>query len=474
METIIQQIGAKFIEQIIENLRENGIISIGQTSQQLLNIAKLSVLEILSAAIQQMDLALVEANKERKVDGLSIKERNVPRTLLTDLGELKYERTYFETKTGQRYYLADHLIGVEAYERLSKELCATLVQNAADKSMEKAAKDVGAAVSRQTVNNKVLALKEVAVEAVRSKQTPKELHLFADEDHVHMRSGRSAIVPLLTVTEGIDASNKRHKTINAVHFEGYGINNQSFFENVSSFVCEKYDMSQVEHVYAHADGGSWIQAAKDWFPNVTFVIDGFHLGKRLRKIARLNGAAPYMGALRKAIKGNSFERFVEYCALIDKVQDEAGHKILSDNLNFIQNNWDAVVLRMKDDICGSCTEPLVSHVLSTRLSRNPLAWSDHGIRQMAMVRVYVKNGGVVSAKDIRVSRSKSVLQRDKQSFENGFQKYRVYTDKQMDAFLKVKPDWSIFDQPRLCCGKLDGTRILINAYSRLRDTTASA
>lgn len=474
METIIQQIGVNFIEQVLGNLQENAISSIGQTAQQLLHIAKSSVLEILSAAIQQMDSALVDANRERKIDGLRIQERNVPRTLLTDLGELRYERTYFKAKDGKLYYLVDYLIGVEPYERLSKELCAELVQQAADTSMEKAAKDVGVAVSRQTVNNKVLALKEVAVEANRVDQTPKELHLFADEDHVHMKTGRSAIIPLLTVTEGVDTTNKRHKTVNAVHFEGFGISNQSFFENVSSFLYERYDMDEVENVYVHADGGSWIQTAKDWLPNVGFVMDGFHLQKRFRKIARLKDAAPYMGTLRKAIKENAFERFVEYCTRIDAMQDDNGHKILRDNVNFIQNNWDAVVLRMKNEICGSCTEPLVSHVLSTRLSRNPLAWSEHGLRQMAMVRVYVKNGGIVSAKDIRVSRSKTDLQRDKLSFDNGFRKYRAYTDKQLDTFLKNKIDWSLFEQSHNRSGKLDGTHMLTKAYGRLNNVVASA
>lgn len=474
VETIIQQIGTDFIEKVLENLRNSEIVSIGNTAQQLFYIAKLSTLEILVAVIEQMDMALVEANRERKTDGLRIKQRNVSRALLTDLGELRYKRTYFEAKGGERYYLLDYLIGVEAYERLSKELCANLVQHAADKSMEKAAKDVGAAVSRQTINNKVLSLKQVAVDGVRVEQTPKELHIFADEDHVHMRSGRGAIVPLLTVTEGIDTTTNRHKTINAVHFKGYGIKNDNFFENVSSFLNEKYDMDKTERVYVHADGGAWIQAAKDWFPNVRFVMDGYHLQKRLKRIAGLKGAAPYMRSLKKAIEKDDFEQFVRCCARIDAMQDDKGREVLGDNINFIQNNWEAIVLRMKGDVCGSCTEPLVSHVLSARLSRNPLAWSEHGIRQMAMVRVYVKNGGVICASDVRVSRKETDLKSDSEAFKKGFSKYRAYADKQIGAFLKNKIDWSMFERSNTRTGKIDGTRMLIKAYSRVNDTTASS
>ena len=474
METIIPQIAAKMVDEFLENMRKNGIRDIGQTAHQLLEIAKSSITEIISVVIEQMDMALVNANQARREDGLRIKEKNVPRALLTVAGEVRYRRTYFETKDNQRYYLVDHLVGVEPYERLTKKLCAELVQAAADKSMAAATKELQVDVSRQTVNNKVLALKEVVIEATREKETPKELHLFADEDHVHLKNGHNAVVPLITVTEGVDASKKRHKTINAVHFEGYGISNDSFFENIASFLEERYNMEQVDTVYVHADGGQWIRKAEEWLPNVRFVMDGFHLEKRLRQISRLEGAAPYMGAIRKSISEDRFDRFASYCVKISKHLDEYGRKILANNIHFIRNHWDAIVLRMRNQVCGSCTEPLVSHVLSKRLSRNPLAWSDHGLRQMAMLRVYVKNGGIVTEKDIRVSRSKADLDRDRAALQSGFAKYRAYADKQIDEFLSHKPDWSIFEKSYVRSGRLDGTRMLLKALGSVRDTVASA
>lgn len=45
-------------------------------------------------------------------------------------------------------------------------------------------------------------MKEPVMEMERVKNTPSELHIFADEDHVHLRPKKSAIVPLVTVTEG--------------------------------------------------------------------------------------------------------------------------------------------------------------------------------------------------------------------------------------------------------------------------------
>lgn len=61
-------------------------------------------------------------------------------------------------------YLTDHIIGVEPFERVSKELCAYLVQNTASMSMQKAVNATGVVVSRQTVNNKILAMRDTVTE----------------------------------------------------------------------------------------------------------------------------------------------------------------------------------------------------------------------------------------------------------------------------------------------------------------------
>lgn len=474
VESIIQQMVGKMVEGISKVVQEKGVSNIDKLAVELLKILKTCVLELLGALLGEADQALVAAKGPRHEDGLRVKARHVPRTLHTMLGDLHYERTYFETAANERVYLLDHIIGVEAYERISKELCAALVQGAADKSMAKAAKDLDAAVSRQTVDNKVLALRQVAKAAERVERTPSELHLFADEDHVHMKDGRGAIVPLVTVTEGIDTSAKRHKTMAAVHFAGYGIDNASFFEGIAAFLHRKYDMERVEHVYVHADGGQWIRAARDWLPNASFVMDDYHLKKRLGQLSRLPGAAPYRDALRKALRENNLACFQAKCEAIRAKQDERGCQLLAEHVGFFLNNWDAIVLRIQHVVCGSCTEPLVSHVLSERLSRTPLAWSTHGLRQMAMLRVYVQNGGDITADHIRISRNRENLELDKLSFLNGMATYRAYADQQIQEFLSQKIDWSIFQAPAFHFGKITGTSVILNACSHLRNSLASA
>ena len=473
MKTIITQITANVVEEILKSIEKNGISDIGKTAESLLSVLKGGALELLSAVIEETDSAVLNAKKERKLDGITVKQRNVPRTVVTSLGELNYKRTYFKFADGSMAYLTDQLIGIEPFERVTKELCAELVQNTAAMSMQKAAMVTGAPVSRQTVNKKVLSMHDVVTEVSRVKNTPSELHIFADEDHVHLRPRRSAIVPLVTVTEGIDVSNtKRHKTISPVHFQGYGMDNHTFVDNVVAAIYEKYDMEKVERVYIHADGGSWMKTLGTLMPNAVFVMDGFHLEKYLKKLFRLNGAAPYSGVVRKSIRENNFEAFAGYISSISEKQDEKGQKNLYKLVNHFQNNWDCIVERMNGTHCGSCTEPLISHTLSERLSRNPLAWSKEGLGKMAMLRIFKENGGKVTAEHIRISRNKSDRKKDFNALKNGLEIYNKYAEKQVKSVFGGKHDWSIFEGDNtpaaFSYGKLTGTTILLKACAKLK------
>ena len=473
METIITQVAEKVVEDILINIYENGISSIGETAESLMSVLKEGTLELLSAAVSEVDQAVLSAKKERKLDGVTVKQRNVPRTVVTSLGNLTYERTYFKLSDGTMAYLTDQLIGVEPFERVTKELCAELVQNTASMSMQKSVDVTGAPVSRQTVNNKLLSMQNVVTEVNRVKSTPAELHIFADEDHAHLRPKRSAIVPLVTVTEGIDTSNpKRHKTISPVHFQGYGMDNHNFVENVVAAIYEKYDMDMVERVYIHADGGNWIKSLGNLMPHAIFVMDGFHLEKYFKRLFRLNGAAPYSGIVRKAVKENDFEAFAGYIVSIGEKQDEKGKKKLYQIVNYFQNNWDPAVERMKGTYCGSCTEPLISHTLSERLSRNPLAWSKEGLAKMAMLRVFTENGGKVTTEQIRISRSKTDRSKDFCALKNGLEIYNKYAEEHVRSVFGGKHDWSIFERNSVPAaftyGKLTGTTILLKACAKLK------
>ncbi len=473
MDTIIAQSASEVVGKIVKYIAEKGISSVGETAEGLMEILKEGALEILAQTIQVVDEAMLRAKKDRKADGLTVKARNVERVYITEIGELRYRRTYYQCSDKTKIYPVDHLIGVEPFERISKEFCAKLVGNAASCSMAKAAEAYGGTVSRQSVNNKILAMKDVVSDISRVEETPEELHLFADEDHVHMRPKGSVMVPLVTVTEGIDTTNeKRHKTIRATHFQGYGVSNEAFVENVMAAIYERYDVEKIRNIYIHADGGNWIRRLTELLPNAVPVMDGFHAERQLKTLLGLKDAACYANALRLALKKNDRDAFLRHCeSLLQRQDKEESQKKLVELAVYFNNNWRSVAERYSGRHCGSCTEPLVGHMLSERLSRNPLAWSKEGLAKMAMLRVYVKNGNTVKAGHIRISRNKAERNRDFKTRKCGLEKYNGYAEKQIREFFSGKYDWSVFESssqlPGLTNGKLTGTAVILQTLSHL-------
>lgn len=86
-----------------------------------------------------------------------------------------------------------------------------MVEHASQYSYAKSAQNVtGGSISRQTVMKKVRALKELKMESPSPKRVVKVLHIDADEDHVALQDGSKAIVPLISIYEGVEKTGKRN------------------------------------------------------------------------------------------------------------------------------------------------------------------------------------------------------------------------------------------------------------------------
>ena len=451
----IQQIAVRALEKIFKTIQDVGLEDVGKLARMLLPVSTRMTLEIVQYCVEEMDQSLVCAAKaQRRRDGITVKERAVERTVTTKLGDLHYRRTYFAMPDGSYTYILDHLIGVEAYERFSKELIAEVLEAATVKSYKHAIDSTEQEMSRQTVHNRLVALDDLVLPVERVEETPETLDIFADEDHVHLTPKGKAIVPLATITEGMDTSNPmRHKTIHPIHVAAFGMTAEAFRENVNAVLTERYDLDKVKQINVHGDGAPWIQALQKLIPHSQLVLDGYHLEKELRSFLRMKGAKQYAAAIRQAMKDDNYEAFERYCeSIYAKQVTENGQEKVKDFVGYCANHWSAIVVRMNKETCGSCTEPLVSHVLSDRLSRNPISWSKDGLNRMTMLVVYTKNGGRVCAEDVRIR----VNNEARNGFrEDGYATYRDYANKQADEVLKAKHDWSIFEHECTTLGKVD-------------------
>ena len=55
-------------EEIFKTIKKVGLSNVGKTAEELLNVVKLGTLELVSAAISEMDAAVPSDKKERKPD----------------------------------------------------------------------------------------------------------------------------------------------------------------------------------------------------------------------------------------------------------------------------------------------------------------------------------------------------------------------------------------------------------------------
>lgn len=461
MNNIIQQISEKLTKKILEKAYSGGICDIDLLSSSVLEDCKSAARDILEAIVSDLNIKIREDKPSRKARGLILKEKNRERSLLTEIGRLNLPRDYYYDKKEEKYdYLLDKVIGLQGYERISAGVRAKLVSMATEVSYAKSAETVtGGQVSRQCVRECILKLGaiEKRPQPYEPKRKVKELHLFADEDHVHMqREGRakgkkSRMVPLVTVTEGIEKESKgRNRTRNAMHFVDENFDTKALWKSVEGYIGASYDIESIERIYIHADGGKWIASGLASFSNVTRVMDGFHLEKRLKEVNRNFPGSNLRQRIKAAIeKGDRKKLDMLLQEMYARSQDKKQIEYTTKLGRYLTENFEEIRNRLKSDTVGSCTEGQVSHILSNRFSRNPMGWSEEGLGKLSKQRVYIKNKGKIEASDFK--------KKDK----SGGDSYREYADRIIEEACRGAKDFSIFEKQEPIFDGASGTQMAI-------------
>lgn len=461
MNNIIQQISEKLTKKILEKAYSGGICDIDLLSSSILEDCKSAARDILEEIVSDLNIKIREDKPSRKARGLILKEKNRERSLFTEIGRLNLPRDYYYDKKEEKYeYLLDKVIGLQGYERISAGVRAKLVSMATEVSYAKSAETVtGGQLSRQCVRECILKLGaiEKRPQPYEPKRKVKELHLFADEDHVHMqREGRakgkkSRMVPLVTVTEGVEEESKgRSRTINAMHFVDENFDTKALWKSVEGYIGASYDIESIEKIYIHADGGKWIASGLASFSNVTRVMDGFHLEKRLKEVSRKFPGSNLRQRIKAAIeRGDRKKLDMLMQEMYARSQDKKQIEFTTKLGGYLTENFEEIRNRLKSDTVGSCTEGQVSHILSTRFSRNPMGWSEEGLGKLSKQRVYIKNKGKIEASDF------------KKKEKSGGDSYREYADRIIEEACRGAKDFSIFEKQEPIFDGASGTQMAI-------------
>ena len=398
MELIIQEIAATISQRFEEELKrlfiEERDISVA-TKEMLDEIG----IKLVAEALTKMDKA-VRNSADRKRNWV-IKNKADQKNLATIFGEVSYKRTYYQNKkTGEYCYLSDEIVGIKAHDKLDTSLKAKLIEEAVStpyrRSGEKAAETIK--LTSQTVMNTIRELGHVdnsAVAIKEKKKAVKVLYIEADEDHVALQDGRCEEAKLIYVHEGrTQVGRERWKLLNPRYFSGVYANSDELWLEVADYIEEAYDADAIEKIYLSGDGASWIKNGLSWIKGSIYVLDRYHLSKYVTQATA--HMAPITPIMWKHINNGDKKKLKKlFSQIINATQTETKKKSVKEARKYILGNWNGIRNQYESDYEGCSAEGHVSHILSSRLSSRPLAWCKTGVDQMARLRAFAANGGVV-------------------------------------------------------------------------------
>ena len=176
-------------------------------------------------------------------------------------------------------------------------------------------------------------------------------------------------------------------------------------------------------------------------------MDGYHAEKEIRQIDGLFPKKNVGQRVRSVLRQNDQKKARILIDSLESSQEDASKREkLTAFASYLKNNWDMLARRYQGDLPGSCTEGLVSHVLSERFSRNPMGWSREVLGKLSKVRVFRINGG--DRKEIFTAESRKT-------------RFAKYYEECLSGKLAEKLDWSIFEKPLPVFDTGSGTQRLL-------------
>jgi hypothetical protein len=358
-------------------------------------------------------------------------QRTDERTLISSVGDITFESTYYQEKENKAYhYLVEEILGLEKHERFTEEAEVVLLTEAMKTSYAEAARSLPTKqeITKTTVMNKVHGIaKEMPLSEKEHKKSCEYLFIEADEDHVAEQHGRlikkgenrSFISKLAYVYEYKQESkgcNARKELVNTFYFGGvYEGNNgtERFWNKVANYIKQSYEEETLKRIFISGDGAGWIKSGAKYLDKALFCTDKFHLMKYI------NAAANQMLDERDMVKSELYRMLYKRDKEgIEKYTNQMmasakNQKPIQDLQTFVLGNWAAVMRSYHNKIITGCSaESHVSHILSDRLSSRPMGWSKTGADRMSKLRCYEKNYGREKIIDlVKYSRQQRQLSR---------------------------------------------------------------
>ncbi len=379
----LQETLEEMVKESVKNVLLFSAEGIGQISFSDITENTKKEMNILGTKILSLIVNQVEDSfeKTRNKHEIIVRNKNKKRRILTEMGEVEIKRTlYCNKQVGRYFFPADELLRIEKNTRIESGMKAKLISDATLTSYGKAAMLVDNTVSRQTVHNLVKNLKKITAPVIKPNFNAPQLYIEADEDHIHLNTGKPAEVKLVYVHEGRIEEGGRTELINPRYFVSAKNGVEEIWEDVEDYLNTYYRPYRAK-IYLSGDGAAWIRQGAELYPDIEYNLDKFHVQRALTSMC--GGNKKLLRELTVAVyKG---ERELFYSLLNEygiKTKDaQQGILYLADNLDYINRK------------SRCCAESHVSHVLSARMSSRPMGWSKSGADRIGKLRAYMFNKG---------------------------------------------------------------------------------
>ncbi len=398
----MNQIIQSFLEKGIKKLTEEVIklIKNGEGLSEIVTEIKKATDElgrgICIEIIKTMD-GSIRNDPNRKKEWY-VERRNEENTIVTKLGAITYERSYFKSKTGKGYrHLVDEVLDIGVHTRIDDEVYAELAETSADLSYRKAGKNVGEVeISGQTAMKSVRKIERLKLErSAVEKRIAEILYVEADEDHIALQSGKSAMPRLVYVHEGIDMQGRR-RLKSPYYLASLKGKPGELWQEVYEYIEDNYAVDKIKQIYLSGDGAAWIRQGLDYLPKAKFVLDKYHMNKYVTKATA--HMKEYTSKIWNCIKEADLEGLgLVFNELYLATESESKRKEIKESWDYFSNNWDGIKIRNEksEEIVGCSAEGHNSHILAARMSSRPMGWSKDGADKMARLRVFKANDGKV-------------------------------------------------------------------------------
>lgn len=414
MKDIIQQ----FIENVI-SLKERSFKDLNNVNflsdftdnlnVNLMELGRKLVLEY----INELE-TLIYNSKERKENFISYQKDSIAnqRKVITIFGEIEYSRRYYQDKNDNtnKVYLLDKAIGLSDNERMLVNVEENMLELATIKSYEFAGKKAAydTVISKETVKNKIanLDFSNVLNDENKKKKKISELYIQADEDHVSLQDGNTAMPRFITIYE----ENRDGKLIGKKKFGGIYTNDiDSLWEEVYTYIENNYEYENISQIYIMGDGANWIKTGLEWLPRSIYISDRFHIEKAVIALCGKDNME-YITKIRTVMFEFDFKKVKEIGQkIVKEEQDRSRKKRKEEQLEYLLNNEEGFKNSIKYDVPGCAAEGDVSHTYSDRLSSRPLGWSENNVDKMARLRILRANGTnirIVTRNENNISKEK--------------------------------------------------------------------